>query len=48
MTQLETETLEQYADEIEAGLWLGSEDAGQLPLKELKKHSIESVLVCGK
>ena len=35
----------EYANEIIENLWLGSEEAGQVPIEELRKFGITSVLI---
>jgi hypothetical protein len=37
--------LSDYADEIVPHIWLGSEDAGMLPLAELQRHGVTHVFV---
>jgi hypothetical protein len=39
--------LETYAQEILPGVWLGSEDAGCVPVAELHGHNIHNVVVVG-
>jgi hypothetical protein len=35
------------ANRIDERLWLGSEDAAEVPLELLKKHGVTHILICG-